>query len=536
MSDYVNQKLLELINSFRQLPYLFIGTGISIRYANAPSWDSLLLYIWKIVNPSIPEKQFQKLCQAIEHNLYNDQPELTQDEVKYFINPKLATIIEKQFCDKYYTTPDFDSGVFTDAENKEIIDNHYNPFKYFISKFIGAIKPDLHLPNCQEIPAFIKNQNKIAGIITTNYDTILENIFQDFSVMIGQSNLLLSNSFNIFEIYKIHGSVNSPDSIVITENDYINFQSKLKYLSAKLLTLFVEHPIIFIGYGLGDTNIRNLFIEISDCLNNQQIENLKNNFIFLTPAFDEEESYSLRDMEFGKNHITMHEFKLKDYSILYNGLSTIQSSLPIKLARTLQDMVCNFVYSTTAKNTVIFGDINSPEIDDGKAAIFFGRSDTISQIGFSYYKIDAILEDVLFDNKPFLTNVKLIEQTFKTIRSSAGSILLPVHKYIKALNYDIQQIPENYNIVADFKDVAPTSTERRTYLKNAKTFSSISEIESEFPCHIPKQVAHIKNQASSITTEELGDYLKKHFNTETYYKNISLFRRLIALYDYKKYA
>ena len=39
------------------------------------------------------------------------------------------------------------------------------------------------------------------------------------------------------------------DQMVYNFNASINFDKKLKYLSAKLLTIFVEHPIIFIGYG-----------------------------------------------------------------------------------------------------------------------------------------------------------------------------------------------------------------------------------------------------------------------------------------------
>lgn len=69
--------------------------------------------------------------------------------------------------------------------------------------------------------------------------------------------------------------------------------------------------------------------------------------------------------------------------------------MPIKLARKLQNMVCNFVYSAEAQNNILFGDINSPDIDDEKAAIYFGRADTVTQIGFSYFSIDEILEDIL---------------------------------------------------------------------------------------------------------------------------------------------
>lgn len=58
------------------------------------------------------------------------------------------------------------------------------------------------------------------------------------------------------EIYKIHGSCNNSESIVITENDYSVYNKRNAYLSAKLLTIFLEHPIIFLGYSLNDSNIK----------------------------------------------------------------------------------------------------------------------------------------------------------------------------------------------------------------------------------------------------------------------------------------
>ena len=144
----------------------------------------------------------------------------------------------------------------------------------------------------------------------------------------------------------------------------------------------------------------------------------------------------------------------------------------------------------------------------------------------------------MYNNKPYLINTQLIDKTFKNIRSSAGSILLPIYKYINALGYSLSDIPSNYNIIDGYydPDIQPTTSDKRNYIKKNVKFSSISDIETAYPNHIPKQVANIKKFAKDISTEELGDYLKKYYNTELYQRYKSLFRKLIALYDFKKYS
>ena len=538
MKDYIVKELEQRISSFQQLPYLFVGTGFSMRYSHAPSWNTLLFDIWTVINPTKKERDFNKLKQKIEMDIASTKPDLNAEEQKYYVNPILASVIEKEFNDRYYSDDGFDINVFREDENDDIIDKHLNPFKYLVAKQTSQMTIDETMPGFKELAFLTKNQNKFAGIITTNYDELLEKIFKDFSVLVGQDSLLVANSLNIFEIFKIHGCCSKPDSIILTEKDYANFEKKLKYLSAKLLTIFVEHPIIFIGYGLGDVNIRQIFSEISECLTVEQLEKIKDNFIFISPAFEKEEAFNKNTMTWGSRSIIINEFVLEDYSIVYQTLAKIQSSMPIKLARKLQDMVCNFVYSAEAQNNILFGDINSPDLDDEKAAIYFRKADTVTQIGFSYFGIDEILEDVLFDNKPYLVNSQLIDKTFKNIRSSAGSTLLPVYKYIKALGYSLSSIPLNYNIIDgyDDPDIRPTSSDTKNYIKKGSNFNSIREIEETYPNHIPKQVANIKEFARKISTEELEDYLKKYYNTELYQRYKSLFRKLIALYDFKKYS
>lgn len=76
---------------------------------------------------------------------------------------------------------------------------------------------------------------------------IVLTIVMQVKIYVGQSQLIFSAIQGIAEIYKIHGSVEVPESIVINEEDYVEFERKSTYLAAKLMTIFMEYPIIFMG-------------------------------------------------------------------------------------------------------------------------------------------------------------------------------------------------------------------------------------------------------------------------------------------------
>lgn len=530
----IEDEISRIVSGFNQLPYLFIGTGLSMRYSNAPSWNELLLQIWNSIYEE-DEFYFKKLVRKVENELSQNinRPDYLK---KYFTNPKIGEILQKDFNEKYFENDLLANRLFSDEENQKIINNNFDPFKYFVCKKMMSFKVDFSKNESNEIQYLTKYQNKFAGIITTNYDNLIEEIFTQYEAKIGQKGILTSNSINAFEIYKIHGCVSSPNSIVITQTDYENFQDRLKYLSAKLLTIFVEHPIIFIGYGLHDYNIMSLLRAFSDCLDEEQIKRTQDNFIFISPAWQEKEHIQIKDIDLGKSRISMTEVVLSDYSLLYKQMNKIEAGLQIKVIRQMQNMICDIIKSTKATKNLIVSDLNSPSIDDSKMAIYIGNVNSITTIGFNMFNIMDIIEDVLFDNKPYLIDKQLIEKTFKNIRSVAGSTFIPIYKYIKKLNYPFEKIPSNYLIIKDLNDIKPNTSEIRL-IGHKEPLDTTEKIVKCYPFHIPKQIALIKLSAKSIKADDLGNYLRNLYenNSPLHSSWLSGFKKLTALYDYKMY-
>ena len=113
-------------------------------------------------------------------------------------------------------------------------------FKIYISDLLK--NSDFKEEKREELSAFKKIRKNISSIITTNYDNLIEEVFT-FKPLIG-NDILLSNPYG--SVYKIHGCVTRPKSIIITSKDYEVFESKYELIRAQLLSLFIHNPIILV--------------------------------------------------------------------------------------------------------------------------------------------------------------------------------------------------------------------------------------------------------------------------------------------------
>jgi SIR2-like protein len=91
-------------------------------------------------------------------------------------------------------------------------------------------------------------------VVTTNYDFIMEDIIPN-SVTLGPRDILNSRQ-DYIPIFHMHGHLNSPEEIVVTESDYVRLFSPIDYRQLKLNLLLAESTTIMVGYSLGDINVK----------------------------------------------------------------------------------------------------------------------------------------------------------------------------------------------------------------------------------------------------------------------------------------
>ncbi|MGR5930259.1 SIR2 family NAD-dependent protein deacylase [Bacillus pacificus] len=148
---------------------------------------------------------------------------------------------------------------------------------------------------------------QIKKIVTTNYDDLFEKAYgkRDISVIIKNSQVPLANKR--VSLYKIHGDINDPDSIVLTKSDYNNFFSSPnnEAVWTKIKTLMDEASILFVGYSLEDSNAQMMLDGLIE-----KIGDFRHESFLVTPGL---RSYKQKTLEKkGISYIDMTAEKLVD--------------------------------------------------------------------------------------------------------------------------------------------------------------------------------------------------------------------------------
>jgi len=101
-----------------------------------------------------------------------------------------------------------------------------------------------------------------SDVITTNFDLLLEKAYDSIDKgclpVIDETQLSTPNRYAGPRLVKIHGDVNHPMRMVITEDDYDQFLNAFPLLATSVAAMLVERTGILVGYSLDDPDTRQL--------------------------------------------------------------------------------------------------------------------------------------------------------------------------------------------------------------------------------------------------------------------------------------
>lgn len=249
----VDNEIRELILKFECQPILFIGSGISRRYIGAPNWTELLQSIFE----RFPDGKnlFEYNRQKFRNNMIDVGEALSDLVFEWAWREGRSAFPQEMFGPK--STKDGFLKYLCCEHIKNLTNAHDQLEKKLAAEIemLSAIKPH--------------------AIITTNYDLFLESIFSGYETITGQK-ILRYNTNSFGEIYHIHGDVSESNSIVLTRSDYNDWSEKKKYISAKLLAYFAEHPVFIMGYSVNDPNVQSILLDIGELVADEEglIENV----------------------------------------------------------------------------------------------------------------------------------------------------------------------------------------------------------------------------------------------------------------------
>ncbi|MDD6348848.1 SIR2 family protein [Intestinibaculum porci] len=513
------QTIDELIEGFTTIPFLFIGSGLSRRYYNLPNWTDLL----KDMVFKFKSDEFAFISYVQEAKKY-DNP--------YGRNPKIASLIENDFNELWFRDKKIRR---LDDFYLEKVKNGCSPFKAEIAYYLKQ-KSILNSKYKDEVTLLSNVAKKsIAGIITTNYDLFLEKYLSEFKVYVGQEALLFSQLQGIAEIYKIHGSLNEPQTIIINEEDYEKFKDKSEYLAAKLLTIFMEYPIIFMGYSISDTNIKNILKSIVKCLSSEQLKLLKNRFIFVEYA-SEINGYEISENSFSfdnaDGNLTMTKIKLSDFSLIYSAIAKKEMKIPVRLLRVLKDNLYNYTITNEPTQNLKVADIDDERVANDELVISIGTINKTNLNGLRGITVDQwyrniVMDDLQYDIRDLLSVAPAIA------KQNSGKV--PINSLYDDSFKDIDGISKF--IIKDFDDIISKTFKRERDKNPQVSLKNIIEQNLNLNKEMSK-IAHLRED--QIDFEEFEKYLKNIFNENPEIlsdKNRQLrtnLRRLIRLYDYLK--
>ena len=500
-------KLSEFMGSYVNHPVVFVGAGFSRRYLTGTySWPELLKKIVYELKGS--------------YDFYFDSAGRNANSLGEVDLPKVASEIEIEFNRLLESDRNGKFKSINDRYYEYAASGNYSAsrIKIFISELVDLHETNNNESYVTEMELFAKASRNIGSIITTNYDRFIETLI-GFKPIIG-NDILLSNPYG--SVYKIHGCVSHPESIVISESDYERFRVSNHLIRAQLISLFIHNPIIFIGYSISDENIRDILKTIFSYISKDSdlADKVRKNFLLIER---EEGSDSLEVLEHDVvieniGNIKINKIKTDNFSGVFEelvGLKLPVSSMDIRKV----ESVMRKIKEGGSVKVKIVGDLDSLSNDElvmavGSVQKITYHYQSASEMVMNYFDIMDSRNDALI---LLLNKIKVSRNQYFTARGF--STICNEIQGIENLKENQERNLNTYFDSIDPSEKIDCDTVDEILALGFKTYKTV-------------RILFYNIYVDNINLDNVADYLREGVALEILPSD---YKRLVSLYDYKRY-
>ncbi|SAK49133.1 hypothetical protein AWB80_01306 [Caballeronia pedi] len=516
----ISEILAKHLQAHNSGPFLFAGSGLSRRYLNLEDWEGLL-------------RRFCEHIKPYEYYLSSANGDL----------PKVAALMAEDFHEVWWTHEAYAASREKHGKN---IGERTGPLRVEICDYLkSAGLPDLSQHKYGDEIAALSRLN-VDGIITTNWDTFLQSLFPDYRVYVGQDELLFSNPQSIGEIYKIHGCVNTPRSLVLTEPDYKDFNERNAYLAAKLITIFVEHPVVFMGYSLSDRNIISLLKAICACIGQEKLQQLNNNLIFVQRAHEgEPDSVAQTVIALETVQIPITLVKAASFTGVYEAIDSTKRKIPARVLRYCKEQLYELVKTSDPQGKLCVVDVDQV---NGRQDIEFvvgvgvaaeraeEERNRLADVGYKAIVPLNLFQDLVFKDKGY-DAARVLAEAMPQL--SKGLTYLPVFFLLRAAGITSAQEYEASAFEVDkYVKLKPEAFRPKGLLKGFRRNYKDQSVWEMIQRRPPEIVAQYLPFAKWTRDDYqlIHDFLVEHADKFSNSPYSTAFRKLACLYDRAAYG
>ena len=431
--EFPDELLPSNMFTLKRSPILWIGSGISKRYATGfQTWDELLRGVAERFGVDNDMYTAMRMKAMVE----TETPFPSEDMIAMRVASELSRTLIGKLTDGSLKADDI-----LDEQSVDQFRHGVDPLKLMICSRMREIefRPEM----AEEIECFKSLKDSVPAVITTNYDVIIETLFNhEFKVYNDIDDYYGPIEYGIGEIHKIHGTVRVPRSIVISEADYDKFHARSNIVSSKLVSMMCESPLLIMGYSMEDRIIREIIGSMFSCFSKEKAANISRNIVCIQYFKGAKPSRGMMQIESSSGMFQIQTLILDDFLPVLRDVSRYRMTFTVGQMRMLRKMMVDVSLSPDPNNDprLAFAGIEGiDEVDPNRTVIALTSKVYINATkSFKSFTIDDVLLDVLDGCR--LPAESMVDLWFEGDRRGSN-VFLPIFSYLASLDRD----PEDYS-------------------------------------------------------------------------------------------